>query len=69
MGVFVLVTYPHPVQEYAEGHGRNMHEDPQIPNLGISGRGLRLKSGMALVIEPMINLSTYKLDTEILTQL
>lgn len=37
------------------GIGRTMHEDPQVPNIGTRGKGLRLKAGMVLAIEPMIN--------------
>jgi len=37
------------------GVGRNMHEDPQIPNFGEAGRGPVLQPGMTLAIEPMIN--------------
>src|SRR6185369_838729 len=37
------------------GIGRNLHEDPQIPNYGTSGKGIKLKPGMVLAIEPMIN--------------
>ena len=37
------------------GIGRSLHEDPQIPNFGEPGRGPRLKEGMTLAIEPMIN--------------
>jgi methionyl aminopeptidase len=37
------------------GIGRNLHEDPQIPNFGIPGRGPRLRAGMTLAIEPMVN--------------
>jgi methionyl aminopeptidase len=37
------------------GIGRKLHEDPQIPNYGKAGRGDRMKVGMALAIEPMIN--------------
>ena len=37
------------------GIGRNLHEDPQIPNYGDSGKGVKLKPGMVLAIEPMIN--------------
>jgi methionine aminopeptidase len=37
------------------GVGRNMHEDPQIPNFGEPGRGPVLQPGMTLAIEPMIN--------------
>lgn len=42
------------------GIGRNLHEDPQIPNYGIRGRGVALKAGMVLAIEPMVNAGTYK---------
>ncbi len=38
------------------GIGRNMHEPPDVPNFGPAGRGLRLKAGMTIAIEPMINL-------------
>ena len=37
------------------GIGRAMHEDPQVPNYGVRGKGPRLKAGMVLAIEPMIN--------------
>ncbi len=44
------------VREYVgHGIGRNLHEDPQIPNYGPPGRGPRLKPGMVLAIEPMVN--------------
>lgn len=42
------------------GIGRNLHEDPQIPNYGKKGRGIELKSGMILAIEPMVNQGNYK---------
>ena len=45
------------------GIGSEMHEDPQIPNFGPSGRGPRLKEGMVLAIEPMINVGGYQVDT------
>lgn len=58
----------HAIQKYAEkcgfsvvkkyvGHGigMNMHEEPPVPNYGLPGRGIRLKKGMTLAIEPMIN--------------
>lgn len=38
------------------GVGREMHEDPQIPNFGAPGRGPKLKEGMTLALEPMVNL-------------
>lgn len=42
------------------GLGRDMHEDPQVPNYGKRGRGKKLKDGMVLAIEPMINLGTHR---------
>ena len=44
------------------GVGRNLHEDPDVPNFGNSGRGIRLKSGMVIAIEPMINAGTHMVD-------
>jgi methionyl aminopeptidase len=37
------------------GIGKSLHEDPQIPNYGVAGKGVKLKPGMVLAIEPMIN--------------
>ena len=61
------------VQTHAESHGygvvrslvghgigREMHEDPSVPNYGKKGTGMRLKAGMTICIEPMINAGTYK---------
>ena len=54
------------VRDYVgHGIGQRMHEDPQIPNYGQPGRGPLLKNGMALAIEPMINLGSP--DVEVLT--
>lgn len=63
------------VQAYAEGQGygvvrdfvghgigRKMHEDPQVPNYGRRGLGPKLKSGMCLAIEPMLNVGSEKVD-------
>lgn len=41
------------------GIGRNLHEDPQIPNFHQKNRGLRLEAGMTLAIEPMVNIGRY----------
>lgn len=70
-----LSDISHAVQTYAENHGygvvrdyvghgigRNMHEDPQVPNYGIPGHGPRLKPGMTLAIEPMINMGTHAVN-------
>jgi len=64
-----LSDISHAIQKYAEsfgfsvvrefvGHGlgKNLHEDPQIPNFGQPGKGILLKAGMTLAIEPMINM-------------
>lgn len=40
------------------GIGRELHEEPQIPNSGTPGRGPRLKAGMTIAIEPMVNVGT-----------
>ncbi len=68
-----LSDISHAVQEHAEangfsvvrmfvGHGigRALHEEPQVPNFGPPGMGPRLKAGMALAIEPMINAGDWK---------
>lgn len=73
-----LSDISHAIQTYAESHGfsvvRNyvghgigtaMHEEPQIPNFGTPGKGPRLKSGMVLAIEPMINEGHY--DVQVLS--
>ena len=44
------------------GIGRSMHEDPSVPNYGKRGTGMRLKAGMTICIEPMINMGTYKVN-------
>ncbi|MEA2374567.1 MAG: methionyl aminopeptidase, partial [Thermoleophilaceae bacterium] len=41
------------------GIGRDMHEDPQIPNFGPAGTGPELEEGMVLAVEPMVNVGTY----------
>jgi methionyl aminopeptidase len=41
------------------GIGRNMHEDPQIPNYGDPGTGPELEEGMVLAVEPMVNVGTH----------
>ena len=49
------------VREFiGHGIGRNVHEEPDVPNYGTAGRGVRLCNGMTLAIEPMINLGTEK---------
>jgi methionyl aminopeptidase len=46
------------------GLGRSLHEDPQVPNYGRRGTGAKLKEGMVLAIEPMINLGKREVYTE-----
>lgn len=51
------------VKEFVgHGVGRSMHEEPQIPNFGPAGEGPRLRSGMTLAIEPMVNMGTEKVE-------
>ncbi len=48
------------VRKYiGHGVGRDLHEDPEVPNFGTPGRGTRLCQGMTLAIEPMVNIGTY----------
>jgi methionyl aminopeptidase len=37
------------------GIGTHMHEDPQVPNYGVAGKGMKLRAGMVIAIEPMVN--------------
>jgi methionyl aminopeptidase len=68
-----LSDISHAVQSYAEsrgfsvvrdfvGHGigRNLHEEPEIPNFGPPHEGPRLEAGMVLAIEPMINMGSWQ---------
>ncbi len=49
------------VREYVgHGIGQAMHEEPQIPNYGPPGKGVILRPGMALAIEPMVNIGDYR---------
>ncbi|MFC4620556.1 type I methionyl aminopeptidase [Camelliibacillus cellulosilyticus] len=63
----------HAIQTYAEGEGFSvvrdfvghgigptLHEDPQVPHYGVPGKGLRLKEGMVITIEPMINTGDWR---------
>jgi methionyl aminopeptidase len=71
-----LTDISHEIQSYVEaagfsvvrdfvGHGigRKVHEEPNVPNFGKSGRGPKLLEGMVLAIEPMVNIGTYKVRT------
>jgi methionyl aminopeptidase len=66
----------HAVQSHAESHGygvvrslvghgigEKMHEDPQVPNYGKSGSGLKLRVGMVFAIEPMITMGGWEVET------
>lgn len=49
------------VREFVgHGIGRALHEEPQVPNYGPKGKGLQLKVGMVLAIEPMVNMGTHE---------
>lgn len=52
------------VREYVgHGIGRNMHEDPNVPNYGVAGKGPRIEEGMIFAIEPMINLGGKEVES------
>jgi methionyl aminopeptidase len=68
-----LLDISHAIQSWAEVHGfsvvrdfvghgigRNLHEDPQVPNFGTPHQGPRLRPGMVLAIEPMINAGSWE---------
>ena len=49
------------VREYVgHGVGRDMHEEPPVPNFGEPGRGLKLRKGMVLALEPMLNIGGWE---------
>jgi methionyl aminopeptidase len=50
-------------QFVGHGIGKALHEDPQIPNYGKPGMGIRLKPGMVIAIEPMVNVGSYEVRT------
>jgi methionyl aminopeptidase len=48
------------VRDYVgHGIGQDLHEDPPVPNFGVSGRGIKLRAGMVIAIEPMVNEGAY----------
>jgi len=49
-------------QFVGHGIGRNMHEAPEVPNFGQAGKGPRLRAGMTLAIEPMVNMGGWEVD-------
>jgi len=52
-----------PVREFSgHGIGLNLHEEPSIPNYGKPGKGSRIKNGMVLAIEPMINIGSHEIE-------
>ncbi|MGG1659345.1 type I methionyl aminopeptidase [Brevibacillus sp. NRS-1366] len=67
----------HAIQTYAQGEGysvvrdftghgigQEMHEEPYVPHFGPAGRGQRLKEGMVITIEPMLNIGTYHVSID-----
>lgn len=53
------------VRDYVgHGIGREMHEDPEVPNYGRPGRGPKLCHGMVLAIEPMVNIGAYYVNVQ-----
>jgi len=71
-----LTDISHAIQSHVEGHGfgvvrelvghgigRQMHEDPQVPNFGPPGTGPVLREGLTLAVEPMVNMGTHEVYT------
>ncbi len=67
----------HAIQQHAEAHGysvvrdllghgvgRELHEEPNYPHVGLPGKGVRLKEGMVFTIEPMLNEGTYEMKID-----
>jgi methionyl aminopeptidase len=72
-----LSDVSHAVQAHVESHGlavvrafvghgigRALHEEPEVPNFGDAGRGLRLRPGMVLAIEPMVTMGTPQVEVQ-----
>lgn len=72
-----LYDISHAIQSWVEGNGfsvvrdfvghgigRNLHEEPQIPNFGLPNRGVQLKTGMVLALEPMVNVGTWRVKVQ-----
>ena len=70
-----LFSLSHKIQQFVESHGyavvrdfvghgigTQLHEEPQVPNYGVAGTGMRLKVGMVIAIEPMVNEGTYEVE-------
>ena len=57
-------SFGYGVVEELVGHGigREMHEEPNVPNFGVKGRGIRLAANMTIAVEPMINMGTGAVD-------
>ena len=52
------------VRDYAgHGIGRELHEDPQVPNYGKAGRGAKIEPGLVIAIEPMVTEGSYAVET------
>jgi methionyl aminopeptidase len=45
------------------GIGRKLHEPPQVPNFGRAGKGMKLTEGLAIAVEPMVNMGGYRVNT------
>jgi methionyl aminopeptidase len=51
------------VRDYVgHGIGRSLHEDPQVPNFGIAGTGMKLRRGLVIALEPMVNAGTHEVE-------
>ncbi len=51
------------VRDYVgHGIGRALHEDPQVPNFGVAGTGMKLRRGLVIALEPMLNAGTHEVE-------
>lgn len=52
------------VRDYVgHGIGKGLHEEPQVPNFGSAGSGLKLRRGLVIALEPMVNIGSYEVET------
>ncbi len=63
MKVVEPFNYGLPIEYTGHGIGRTMHEAPYVPNVGVPGKGARLRKNMVIAIEPMVQLGTRRTKT------
>lgn len=63
---FAETTHGYGIVRELVGHGigKDLHEEPEVPNFGSRGKGIKLQEGLVIAIEPMVNMGTYKVVQE-----